>query len=162
MKRILIIVTLLWVNLSPVNAQDLGKYQAVFIRQFVKYLEWSPKKDPVIIGVLGNSSALIHLQQAGGNDSHIQVIKVASSDQVIKCDILFIPANQSRNLNMIQSQLNGKSTLIVAEEVALAEQGADIGFFVEGNKLRFALNKSKIEEKEIRISNTLLSLAKVI
>ncbi|MEO0330944.1 MAG: hypothetical protein AAF223_04545, partial [Bacteroidota bacterium] len=80
MKRILIVVTLVWINISSVNAQDLGKYQAVFIRQFVKYLEWSPKKDPIVIGVLGNSSALIYLQQADGSDSHIQVIKVASAD----------------------------------------------------------------------------------
>lgn len=162
MKRILIIVTLLWISAASVNAQDLGKYQAVFIRQFVKYLEWSPKKDPVVIGVLGNSSALIHLQQADGNDSHIEVIKVASSDEVTKCDMLFIPSNQSRNLEMIQSQLVGKATLIVTEEEALTQKGADIGFFVEGNKLRFALNKTNIEAKDIKISKNLLSLAKVI
>jgi hypothetical protein len=52
--------------------------------------------------------------------------------------------------------------LLVGDSVAFVQQGGCIGFFVEENKVRFAISRDAAKQQHLTISSKLLKLAKVI
>jgi hypothetical protein len=55
-----------------------------------------------------------------------------------------------------------KSILIVTEAAGLTKKGACISFLKEKNKLGFAVNKSTLDLRSLRVSSTLLNLSQQI
>ncbi len=166
MKKVICIIVglLLWLSVpQPSQAQGLSKYQAVFIYNFTKYLEWPAAKPPLVIGVMGNSPVLIELEKSAKTKADaFKVVKIATMDEVDKCDMIFLPKEQSRNLSLVAEKTRGKSVLIVTEEAELASRGAHISFYVEDDKLRFIINQSATASQDIQVSAKLLAMAKVI
>ena len=83
-------------------------------------------------------------------------------DEIGKCDIIYLPKEQSRNLRLVAQKAKGENVLIVTEDKELAAKGANISFYVEDDKLRFIINKAATADQNIKISSSLLSLAEVI
>ena len=166
MKKAICIVAGLLLGLAVPHAsqaQSLSKYQAVFIYTFTKYLEWPDSQPPLVVGVLGNSPVLLELEKsAKTKGGAFKVMKVASMDAIGQCDIVFLPKEQSRNLRLVAQEAKGNHVLIVTEDKELATQGANISFYLDGDKLRFVINKDATVAQDIKISNALLSLAEVI
>ena len=166
MKKLLCILagTLLWLSIpQQCEAQAISKYQAVFIYNFTKYLEWPTPKQPLVVGVMGNSSVLLELERsAKAKGNSFKVIKVATMDEVDRCDMIFLPKEQSRNFSLVAEKTRGKSILIVTEDADLAPKGAHISFYVENDKLRFIINQEATAARDIRVSSSLLTMAKVI
>lgn len=166
-KPILITLLLLIGPLIPqVSAQDVDKVQAIFIVNFTKYIQWPEGTDEsMTVGIFGNSRVLLELEAlvAKKPDLKINVIKIASSDEVGKCDIIFVPEEQYRNLGTIEAAVQRNPVLIVTEtdEPVHNNQGG-IGFYLDNSKLKFTINRGHIEDKAMKVSNNLLGLAKVI
>lgn len=130
---------------------------------FTKYMEWPDDKQPIVIGVLGNSPVLLALERsAQTKGGAFRVVKIATMDEVDQCDMLFLPREQNRNLRLVTQKTRGKSILIVTEDATLATKGANVSFYVEQDKLRFVINQKATASKNIRVSSALLSMAKVI
>jgi hypothetical protein len=144
-------------------AQDQTKIEAIFITRFVEYIEWPTGKVDFTIGVVGNSRVLLELQEiVKVQGKKIAVKKITGATDSNGCNIVFIPENESKNFVNIKSITTGKSVLIITENKDLAQQGAGISFYTEGGKLKFILNKAAIETQTLKISSSLLSIAKVI
>lgn len=166
-KKILILVLCLCF-LAPAQearAQDVEKVQAIFILNFTKYIQWPATSGEMTIGVFGNSRVLLELNSLAAKkaDLKVNIIKIASESEIASCDVIFIPEEQYRNLSTIESAVNGNAVLIVTEtEMPIQESKGGIGFYMENNKLKFVINRSHIEDKNMKVSNNLLGLAKVI
>lgn len=141
--------------------QDLSKYHALFIGKFIEYIDW-PDQGNLTIGVVGNSRVMIELQNTIEKRGKARIKKIAGVNDITDCDILFIPASQSKLFSTLNQASNGKAVLIVTEEESLASQGAAISFYTEEGKLKFIINKSAVESRKLKISSRLLGLAKVI
>ena len=166
MKKIICIIAglLLWLSVPHSGqAQALSKYQAVFMYNFTRYIEWPTAKQPLVIGVMGNSPVLLELERSAKTKGDaFRVVKVATMDEVDKCDMIFLPKEQSRNLSLVVKKTQGKSILIVTEDAELASRGANISFYVENDKLRFIINQEATNSRDIQVSSKLLAMAKVI
>lgn len=143
-------------------AQDLSKYHALFIGKFIDYIEWPDGKTNLTIGVVGDSNVYEELQASLGQRGKANIKKVTGASDAIDCQVIFIPASQSKLFDAINSATSGKGILLVTESEQFARKGASISFYLEEGKLRFMLNESAAKERDLKVSSGLVSLAKVI
>jgi hypothetical protein len=54
------------------------------------------------------------------------------------------------------------SALVIGQGEGFAERGGGIQFFLEANKLRFAVNVDAIHRARLTVSSKLLALAKIV
>ncbi len=144
------------------------KFKALFMYNFTKYIEWPAvqRQGDFIIGVLGNSPLTKELEIIAERQKiglqNIVVKTFASVDEIQSCHILYLPSSKSANISQVVAKLSGKNTLIISDKAGLALQGAGINYVMDGDKLKYEINKSNIENKGLAVSNTLLSLGIVV
>lgn len=143
-------------------AQDLSKYHALFIGKFVDYIEWPGGNDNLTIGVIGSSRVLTELQTTVEQRGKAKLKKIAGIGDATGCDIIFIPSEQNKLFSTIKSAIEGEGVLLITEDKAYAEKGAAISFYTEGGKLKFVINQKVTNAQNLRVSTSLLSLAKVV
>jgi hypothetical protein len=78
------------------------------------------------------------------------------------CQLVFVNSAEDKLLSEILNSLKGTSALVVGESEGFAERGGEIQFFLEDNKLRFAINVDAIHRARLTVSSKLLALAKIV
>jgi hypothetical protein len=138
---------------------------AVFVVSIAKYSSWpeSDAKDFKIV-VLGKSKVYDELTKAPANkDIHGKKIIVTQTDDIQSvgdAQIVYLPDGKSSQLNELQKSLSGKPVMIIAEREGLFKKGASFSFVVlDNNALRFDINRKESESHQIKISQSLSSLA---
>lgn len=148
--------------IQSTQAQDLSKYHALFIGNFIKYVEWPTTHDKLTIGVAGSSKTFEEMKKYLERENKTKVRKIESIDDCVSCQIIFLPTGQEKLFEPIKKSIANKDILLVTEEERFAEEGASISFFLLNGKLRFIVNKSVSEAHNLKISSGLLRMAKVI
>ena len=69
---------------------------------------------------------------------------------------------EDKQLSEILNSLRGTSALVVGESDGFAERGGGIQFFLEDNKLRFAVNVDAVQKARLSVSSKLLALARIV
>ncbi len=169
MKRVIISCLLL---VALLYQHDLiaqkAKYQSIFIYNFTKYVKWPDESHSTfVIGVLGNSEVFASLlemseKKKDASGGQIKVVKFNSLAEVRDCHILFIPERESSKLAEINAKTSGMNLLVITEKSGLAEKGAVINFIEEEGKLKFELNQAQAESRGLKVSGSLISLAKLV
>ena len=161
MRNIVIIIVVLLSSIIGTKATaQVGKFQALYLVNFTKNLNWPGER--VTIGVVGNSKALIELESLAAKYPNISLKKISGGESVKDCQMIFLPSAQSRNMSLIQGKIGNSPIVLVTEDQSLISDGAEIGFYLEGNKLKFALNKSALNNAGVTASDKLLAVAKVV
>ncbi len=163
MKKIFLTL-IVWIGLGHINTQgQIEKFKAAFIYNFAKNMEWPSqyKTGDFIIGVLGKTPVTSELKKLEGTRTiGAQKIKIkvfSNPSQITRCHILYIPKNANKNFSPAIKKVD--KTLIVVDDAKLIDSGAGIGFVMKNNKLRFKLNKSNIEKRQLKVSSTLINLS---
>jgi hypothetical protein len=151
---------MLWLGHSA--AAQEAKFKALFLYKFTEYIEWPTGSDNLVVGVVGNSDVLEELKKFTAAKQNIEVINVSSASQAGSCNIVFLPKGENKQFDAMVSSIGKSSILLVSDNKDLVKKGADIGFFLESNKLRFLINKSNIESKKMLPSSKLLELGTTI
>lgn len=146
--------------------------KAAYLLQFGHYIEWpddafANKQSPLVIGVLGPypfDSVFEEVARTKRIEGRPVVIRrFASMADYTPCHILFIVASVPPTERVLAvEKLKRSPVLIVGEEPGFAEQGGIINFFISGDKVRFEINAQAAREEQLKISSTLLSLAKLV
>lgn len=161
MRKIIVVIgfAFIWLCALPSTGQ-VSKFQALYLVNMAKNLDWG--RDQLTIGVVGNTKALLELERLVSKYDHLRLLKIAGSESVDRCQLIFLPAAQSRNFKLIQNKIGNSAVVLVTEDPDLVNQGAEISFFLEGNKLKFSINQSALESAGINVSPKLLSVARVV
>jgi uncharacterized protein DUF4154 len=139
--------------------------KALFVYNFTKYVEWPVEKDRahIIIGFYGESTIIEELKKVCANkkvkNKEVEIRQANNVSEAEKCDIFFIPRNESEDFKYLNDQLQGKGVLIITEEKGMAQKGAAINIIEIDDKIRFELNENSIKHAGLKISSQLLSLA---
>jgi len=155
------------------SAQTLSEYglKAVFLFNFTKFVEWpneafAAPNAPLCIGVLGDDPFGELLDEAvRGEISRGHPLTVRRARDVMplrECHVVFISRSEESRVAEILEELDGVPTLTVGDSQGFARLGGVIGFYLEGNKLRFEISHSAARRKELKISSQLLSLGKIV
>jgi len=141
---------------------------ANIIYRFTKYIDWpdTKKSGDFIIGIVGESPLYDALKRLSATKmvgtQKIVVNKVSSSAGVYNCHILFIGDDESGSVKKISAATAGAPVLIVSESNGLARKGSCINFITVDDKLKLEINKTSIEQRNLRIASELLELGIII
>jgi hypothetical protein len=147
-------------NVSP------ARLEAAFIMNFVKFTEWSAPDDmSLVVCVIGDErvgAAVIEALRTTPNGARIQVRQLADQPSTPDCHLAFIGGSQMHRARPILDAVRGRPVLTVSDGAGFAQAGGMIELFMEGGRMRFAVNLDAVEQAHVRLSSQLLGLAKIV
>jgi hypothetical protein len=145
--------------------------KAAFLLNFVKFIEWPPEafqneKAPITLCVFGRDpfgNALEDIIRGRAvNNRAILARRINELGDLKSCQLVFVSAAEDKRLPEILNNLKDTSAIVVGEGEGFAERGGGIQFFLEGNRLRFAVNVDAVQRARLRVSSKLLALARIV
>lgn len=152
---------------SPDVAADVA-VKAAFLLNFAKFTEWPslPPGGPLVLCVAGGGDAIaaalaetVKGQNISGHS--LEVWRAQESPSWRACHLLFIADADIRKTAPSLVGIKTLPVLTVSDSRNFSRGGGIIELFVEGGRMRFAINMDAAEEAGLRLSSRLLGLAKV-
>jgi hypothetical protein len=161
-----------FVCVLPARAQS-KEYQlkAAFLYNFIQFVDWPPSAfpspdAPLRIGILGDDpfgAALDGVVQNESVDNHpLAVVRSNNIADLQDCQLIFVSQSEGGHLGQILSSIDSRPVLTVSDIDHFAQAGGDIGFFLSGGKVRFAINPGSARQSGLRISSQLLTLGRIV
>ncbi|MGZ9226368.1 MAG: YfiR family protein [Anaerolineales bacterium] len=158
----------MWAQASPTVEYQL---KAAFLYNFSKFVEWPSdafkSNEPRLLlcvfrdNPFGNVLDEI-LQGKTINSRELLARRINELPDLKSCQLVFVSHREDKRLSEILDSLRGTSALVVGESDGFAERGGGIQFFLEGNKLRFAVNVDAVRKARLGVSSQLLALARIV
>jgi hypothetical protein len=148
-------------------AAQTTNYQvyALFVVNIAKYSSWPNLNGDLQITVYGKSKAYDELLKQHGktiNGHQISVNQVDNVAEIGQPHILYLADGKSSSLDDLLKATQGKSTMIITEREGLFKKGAGFSFVImENSTLRYDINNTELEKRQIKVSKNLTSLAHV-
>jgi hypothetical protein len=142
------------------HAQE-PKFQAMFIYNFTRTLQWSAEaqKGDFMIGVYGDSDILKELKtftqdKKVRGEQRIVVQKITGTD-ISKYQIVFLTKSKNADLQTIVSEAAGKNILIITENPGKTGEGAGISFSKDDSGIViYEFNEKNIKKQNIDVSTS--------
>jgi uncharacterized protein DUF4154 len=163
------------VGATPLRPQESPsvEYQlkAAFLLNFARFVEWpsdafASDKTSITFCVFRHDpfgSALDEVIRGKLVNSRAFLVKRTNElPELYSCQLVFVGVREAKLLPEILASLKGVSALVVGEVEDFAERGGAIEFFLENNKLRFAVNVDAIGRARLQASSKLLALARIV
>lgn len=154
--------------LAAAQAVTASSLKAAFMLNFAKFAEW-PALDPdaaIVLCVAGDNvlaDALEATVRGQLIEAHpIRIVRLASDVAPRACQVLFIAGRDDGRVSALLEQAAGSPVLTVSDADRFAAGGGTIQPFVEGGRMRFAVNVDAAQRSKVRLSSRLLGLAKVV
>ncbi len=152
---------------EPAPDRD-ARLRAAFLFQFTRYVEWPDIQDRFRILIVNSPGLASALRELLTNKTYFldevtlpfELKEQPDAASIGGYQLVFLPAEQLKRLD---AQKRPESTLIVSEGKGLASNRAHISFFVDGERLRFAITrKLNMPSSRLRASSQLLKLALLV
>jgi hypothetical protein len=156
---------------APGIAADVASgvaVKAALLYNFAKFAEWPdlPSGVPIVVCVVGNdpiATALVDTVRGQNISGHtLEVRRAQESTAWRVCHLLFIGNAETRQSAGGLGGLKALPVLTVSDGKGFSEAGGIIELYVEGGRMRFAINVDAAERSGLHLSSRLLGLAKVI
>jgi hypothetical protein len=154
------------------EARNLTEYdvKAAYIYNFAKFVEWPSGKlrkggATITVGIIGKDPfgpALAAIEGKVAGMRKIWVKRDISLKHAGECDILFIARSENEQLEQILEAVGDSGVLTVGDSKGFALQGVMINFFMDVNRVRFEINPASADRAGLRISSTLLKIARIV
>ncbi len=158
---------LAWAAPPPTEYQVKAAYLFNF-GQFVEWpaQAWSSPSAPFVICVLGSDpfgTALDDVARGETLGGHpLQVRRLARSEDVKDCQILFIGRSEAAHIGQTVQGLQGRSVLTVTDIEGAENQGAMIVLRNDAKHIRMRINLGAAKASHLVISSKLLRPAEVV
>jgi len=172
---IVLAILLALAGATPIRAQASPsvEYQvkAAFLFNFAKFVEWTPDalpsdKSPITLCVFKHDpfgAALAEVIRGKTINNHeVTARRINQLPELKSCQLVFVSSVEDKHLSEVLGSLKGTSAIVVGEGAGFAEHGGGIQFFLEDNKLRFAINVDAVHRAHLTVSSKLLALAKIV
>jgi len=153
---------------SSADAQTTN-YQvySLFVMNIAKYSSWPPHGNEFHIAVVGKSRAYDELVKQTATKSVVGMpMKVSQTDNLADAEqaqIIYVSDGKSGMLDDIVKATQGKPVLIITEREGLYKKGAGFSFvLMDNNTLRFDINNTDLEKRQIRVAKNLTALANAV
>jgi len=145
--------------------------KALFLLNFTRYVDWpetalAGSNAPITIGVYGEDHFGAALQNAVAdrrvNGRSILIEHVENTNDVFKCQVLFISNSEMKKQRQILVLLQTAPVLTVGESDNFTDQGGVIDFIKKDGKIRLEINVRAAQQANLQISSKLLRVADVV
>lgn len=142
--------------------------KAAFLFNFAKFTEWPalPSGALIVVCVVGNDGIATALdetirgQTISGHAIDVQRPQDGATWRL--CQLLFIADAATRRSADGLAGITTLPVLTVSDGKGFSQTGGIIELYVEGGRMRFAINMDAAERAGLRLSSRLLGLAKII
>ena len=145
--------------------------KAAFLYNFARFIEWPAEafpneKSPIALCVFRHDpfgsvlDEVLHGKSI--NNRELQARRVNELPELKTCQVIFISGEEDKHLPEVLNSVKGASALVVGESEEFAERGGTIQFYLENNKLRFAVNLDAAQRARLQLSSRLLALARIV
>lgn len=136
---------------------------ALYVVNIAKYSEWPMGTSELKISVLGKTKVYDELLKHNGKTVNGHILKITQIEEITEigdANILYVADGRSSSLSDVILQTDSKPLLIIGEREGLFKKGAGFSFVVmENNTLRFDINATQLEKRNIKVSKNLSTLA---
>jgi hypothetical protein len=160
---------------SLVSAQSAApteyEIKAAFLLNFAKFIDWpsnafADAQSPIDVCIFRNDpfrGALDEIIRGKNiNSRELLARRINEFPGLKACHLVFVSEVEDNRLPEILDSLKGTSAVVVGEGEGFAARGGCIQFFVENNKMRFAINVDAVQRARLTVSSKLLALAKIV
>jgi uncharacterized protein DUF4154 len=157
---------------SPAHAQAVAgsALKAAYLYNFAKFVEWPadslPGEAPLLLCVSGDNGVADALEDAIRGrivDGHRVVLRrVKLDDSVRVCHVLYVSSLTAHDAGLLVDRLAGVPVLTASDLDRFAEIGGVAHLFLDGNRMRFAINLESAQRARLKVSSKLLGLAKIV
>lgn len=169
---LLLFMSILLLNFKLFAQSNEYILKAVALEKIAMFITWPGETDKTIhsqdfvIAVLANKKFGNILEDIYRDkkikDKPVSIIQITTIDELIQCDILFIPSIKTNELQHVLDGLKEKPILTISDTEGFAESGCFINFYEFENKLRFEINQKAMLNTGFSIDFRLLRVSKVI
>lgn len=156
---------------AQINNEIEAKLKAAYIFHFLQFIEWpdstfANENSPIVLAVLGKDpfgkilDETINSEKIGKRA--IILKRIESVSEIGSCHVLYISSSEENKYKNILKHIGISPVLTISDIINFGLAGGDINFYIEENKVRFAINVQGVKESDLRISSKLLRLAKII
>lgn len=157
---------------SALSAGSEYTVKAAFIEKLTHFIDW-PANSPLSssnhvfsLCVIGKNPFAGHLQQLSKltkiKRKKVLFLKISSSLEIQRCDLLFIANESSLPINDILKTTKHFPVLSVCDTPGFAEHGCIINFFTLKGRLGFEVNLDRAKASGFNISSRLLKMARIV
>jgi len=167
MKKV--VCSILMMSVCSLALAQNYKLHPLFIYSFSRYIEWPEAytQGNFEIVVLGESPiteellTMAKMKKIG--ERPIVVTRINTLSEIKKCNVLFVPAAESKKqMKEILQKVGTQSILVITESAGMAQQGSCINFIIKEGKLAFELNQSALANQNLKATSELTRLAIII
>lgn len=148
---------------------DEYRVKAAYLFHFAQLVEWpadSPNEggNSLLVCTLGDDpfhgelEATVAGKQIGSRILRIWHLRPLQNTS--GCNVLFISKSEGNRIPSLVASLRNAPVLTIGDTDDFLGDGGMIRWFLEGNKVRFEINRQAAESARLRISSQLLLLAK--
>ena len=142
--------------------------KAVLLFNFAKFADWPALAagDPIVFCVVGDdgvAAALVetlHGQNIGGHALNVSRPLIATTWHV--CHLLFIADAETHQAAPGLARVKTLPVLTISDGKGFSREDGIIELYMEGERMRFAINVDAAERSGLHLSARLLTLAKII
>jgi hypothetical protein len=147
------------------------RIKAAFLYNFIRYTTWPKesferKDQPIEILVVGKDPFGGVLEATFRDKTlHGRKVSFQRAEKVpkeISSHLVFCCGLSSARLAELLALCKGSPVLLVGDEEGLAERGTCASFYIDDNKVRFAINMEAAKRNRLAISSELLKLARIV
>lgn len=155
----------------PVTAQPTlaAAVKAAYIYNLMKFVEWPdqalPAEPELRIGVLGHdlvTEALTDIEGRSARGRTVRLRQLERPSDAAACQVLYLGASEKDRCARILSQLGGATVLTVSDLPDFVREGGLVGFFLEEDRVRLEISRSKALKIGLKFSAHLLEVARVV
>lgn len=141
--------------------------KAGFILNFARYVEWpaaafASREAPVVACLLERDALVGALTALEGRQVQGRALKVRRSltaDDTRGCHLVFIGEAEERRIVPVLRSLAGQAVLTVGDAEHFVDLGGAIGIVLGEERLQFEVNRSALDQAQLKASASLLKLA---
>lgn len=144
--------------------------KAAFILNFARYVEWpatvfAAREAPLVACLLERNAlvgAMTALEGRMVQGRPLKVRRSANADDLHGCHVVFIGEAEERRIVPVLRALAGQPVLTVGDADRFVDLGGAIGIVVGDDRLQFEVNRSALEQSQLKASASLLKLARSV
>ena len=142
--------------------------KAAFLFNFAKFTEWPALRPgaPILVCIVGDdgiAASLVETVREQNISGHrLDISRPQDSATWRTCHLLFIADGEARRSAGGLIGIKTLAVLTVSDAKGFAEADGIIEFYIEGGRMRFAINVDAAERSGLHLSSRLLGLAKII
>lgn len=146
--------------------------KAAYIEKFTHFVQWPDSSNSemnnerFVISIFGNSELETAMRdifaKANIQEKRFEIRNISSVDQIKGSRVLFIPRSEKNFLDEILSYTYGKPILTISDTNGFGERGVIINLFLDGNYVRYQVNRNSMLTSGLIINSLLLSYAQII